>query len=92
MGFDITELIMGIEDALQVPITNDVAASLTTPRRLINYLRGKLPHSPWSPCLSQRAFYELRRPLAARCDLPITALRPATELALFAARPDYRAG
>jgi len=80
MGLDIVEFVMGVEEAVGVPIPDDAAATLATPRMLINYLHGQLPKSSESRCLSQRAFYAVRRTMASRVGLPAAQLRPGTEL------------
>jgi hypothetical protein len=81
MGLDLFELVLGIEQSVGVPIPNDVATTLTTPRQLIAYLLGCLPQSRSNPCLSQRAFYVLRRALANCLPVAPRVLRPGTELA-----------
>jgi hypothetical protein len=80
MSLDIVEFVMGVEEAFGVRIPDDVAATITTPRMLVNYLHGQLPQDREPRCLSQRAFYRVRRALANRLGLARSALRPGTEL------------
>jgi hypothetical protein len=80
MGLDIVEFVMEVEEAFGLRIPDDVATSLTTPRQLINYLHSRLPQSQEPRCLSQRAFYAVRRELAHQVHLPPAPLRPTTEL------------
>ncbi len=80
MGLDIVEFVMGVEEAVGVRIPDTVAANITTPRLLIDYLHGQLPQSRGPRCLSQRAFYRVRRGLAGCLGLDSATLRPATEL------------
>jgi acyl carrier protein len=80
MGLDIVEFVMGAEEAFGVRIPDDVASSLATPRMLINYLHSRLPKSSVSGCLSQRAFYAVRRAMVQRLGLPRSQLCPDTEL------------
>jgi hypothetical protein len=80
MGLDIVEFVMDVEDTFKVRIPDRVAASLVTPRLLINYIHSRLPQSGESRCLSQRAFYAIRRELAPRVGIPRSQLRPGTEL------------
>ncbi len=80
MGLDIVEFVMGVEEAFGVRIPDDTTATLTTPRMLINYLHGQLPKRAESRCLSQQAFYAVRRAMASRLGLPRSQLRPGTEL------------
>lgn len=80
MGLDIVEFVAGVEEAFGIRIPDEVAPSLATPRRLIDYVHGRLPRSPKPRCLSQRAFYAIRRELARRVGAPPSHLRPSTEL------------
>jgi len=85
MGLDVVEFIMAVEDAFGLEIPDAEAARLATPGRVIDYLAARLPPgvSEAGACLSQRAFYKLRREtcarlgvdrLAVRADTPLTAL------------------
>lgn len=80
MGLDIVEFVMGVEEAIGVRIPNDTAATLTTPRKLINHLHSQLPHDHGSRCLCLRAFYRIRHALCIRLGLPKAKIRPNTEL------------
>jgi hypothetical protein len=80
MSLDMVEFVMGVEEAFGVRIANDIAATLFTPRCLVDYLYGQLPQSRESRCLSQRAFYRIRRALAERVRVPKSVLRPGVEL------------
>lgn len=96
MGLDTLELLLNVEECFGVSITDESAAQLTTPRQLASHVAELLAaQSPEgsstraSPCLSQRAFYRLRRALFAETGLSRNELRPNTPLAtLF---PDQRA-
>jgi len=88
MGLDTVELLLDVEECFGVTITDESAAQLTTPRLLANHVAALLAaQSPESisarasPCLSQRAFYRLRRILITETGLPRNALRPDTPLA-----------
>jgi hypothetical protein len=80
MGLDTVEFAMGVEQAIGIPIPDDVAATIRTPRHLIEYLHSQLPHSRESRCLSQRAFYRLRQAVAKRLGPRAAKLRPGTEI------------
>jgi hypothetical protein len=80
MGLDVVEFVMGVEAAFELAIPDDVAATLLTPRMLIDYIHGQLEQSRGSRCLSQRAFYAVRRTLCARFGLPRDSLHPTTEI------------
>jgi hypothetical protein len=78
MGLDIVEFVMAIEDTFDVRIPNRAAESLTTPRKLIDYIHGQLPNALTPSCLSQRAFYILRRELRLQVRDDLRRLRPNT--------------
>lgn len=86
MGLDGVELIMAVEETFGVAISDADAATLTTPRRLIDCVLGKLRLNECAACSSQRAFYLLRRAFvqefgvarrAFSLDTPLTAFFPA---------------
>lgn len=79
MGLDTVELVMGFEEALGMQIPDEDAARLLTPRMVLEYAAARLPIVPAERCLTQHAFYALRR--GFRAALPAAAeLRPATPL------------
>ncbi|HEV3438778.1 MAG TPA: acyl carrier protein [Gemmata sp.] len=80
MGLDIVEFVMDVEESFGISIPDDVAERITTPRKLIDYIHGRVPHKSTSLCLSQRAFYSIRRALVQRVGLPRSQLRPGTDL------------
>ncbi len=80
MGLDIAEFVMDIEEAFGTPIPDAICEKLTTPRQLIDYIHSRLPREQEPRCLSQRAFYAVRRVLAPRIGLTHSQLRPGTEL------------
>ena len=80
MGLDIVEFVLDVEDAFGLRVPDDDAATITTPRKLINYFYERLPQCADGPCLSQRAFYRLRRAFTERLGLRHPILRPWTPL------------
>jgi hypothetical protein len=80
MGLDVVAFVMDIEAVFELAIPDEVAETLLTPRMLIDYLHGELPRSRVSRCLSQRAFYAVRRALCERFGLPRHSLCPTTEI------------
>jgi hypothetical protein len=80
MGLDIVEFVMGLEEAFGVRVPDDIAATLTTPRTLIDYVHSQLPKGDERRCLSQKAFYAIRQAMIQRIGLSRSQLRPATEL------------
>ncbi len=80
MGLDIVEFVMEVEEAFGVAIPDRVAERLATPRHVAEHIHEKLPKNRESRCLSQRAFYVIRRALEHRLGLPRSRFRPGTEL------------
>ena len=67
MGLDLVELAIRFEDAFGVAIPDKVASELTTPREVTDYLVTQLNVGRQTSCISQQAFYRIRREL-----LPLT--------------------
>jgi hypothetical protein len=63
MGLDGVELVMSIEEAFGVTIADTEAETCVTPAALIDLVYGKLQASDERVCVSQRAFYLLRKGL-----------------------------
>jgi len=62
MGLDYVELVVSIEQSFCIQIPNEVAARLETPGLVIDYIHGlQSTASSASACLSQKAFYRLRK-------------------------------
>lgn len=80
MSLDIVEFIMEVEEEFGILIPDEVAETITTPRKLVDYIFARVPHNLESRCLSQRAFYTIRRVLIERVGVPRSSLRPGTEL------------
>jgi acyl carrier protein len=71
MGLDSVELVIRIEDTFGIQIPDRDAWELTTPRKVTDYIltRVKETDDPL-PCLSQKAFYLLRRQFTQQLLLP----------------------
>ena len=80
MGLDTVELVMAWEEAFGVEIPDTVAAQLTTPREVIDYLAAQLGASRQPACLTHRGFHRLRRVLTTRFGIARSEIRPATSL------------
>jgi hypothetical protein len=63
MGLDGVELVMSIEEGFGVTIADAEAAACVTPAAVIDLVYGKLRASDERVCVSQRAFYLLRKGL-----------------------------
>lgn len=80
MGLDTVELVIRFEDAFSIAIPDDVAAQLTTPRKVTDYVLARLTVSDEPSCLSQQAFYFLRGKLAQSMNMSRRELRPSSRL------------
>jgi hypothetical protein len=63
MGLDGVELVMSIEEGFGITIANAEAEACVTPGAVIDLVLGKLRASDKHVCVSQRAFYLLRKGL-----------------------------
>ena len=81
MGLDLVELIIRIEDTFGVPIPDRVAAGLNTPRKVTDFILSQVEVSKDSrSCLSQKAFYSLRREFIQQLSLPRRHFVPEAKL------------
>lgn len=80
VGFDLMEFVLSVEDAFALRFPDQSRATITTPRRLIDYLAAQLPVADEHYCLTQRAYYRLRQILVRRLGCSRSALRPRTSL------------
>lgn len=80
MGLDGIELVIRFEDAFGIVIPDKVAVQLTTPGEVTDYLLAQLNLSNEPSCLSQQAFYFLRRKLELSHDISRRDIRPGTLL------------
>lgn len=81
LGLDLVELVIATEAAFGIAISDDVVATLDTPRKVIDYLEVRLEPSSASDCLTQLAFYRVRSAVARRFDRPPRSLTPRTPVA-----------
>jgi hypothetical protein len=66
MGLDLVELVIRIEETFGIAIPDRVAGGLTTPRKVTDFILSQVDESVDEnqaalSCMSQRAFYLLRR-------------------------------
>jgi hypothetical protein len=81
MGLDLVELVIRIEEAFSIQIPDRVASELTTPRKVTDFILTQIDESQVPlPCLSQKAFYMLRRGFIHRLSLPRQQFRIDTTL------------
>lgn len=81
MGLDGVELVIRFEDAFGVAISDEVACQLTTPREVTDYLLSQLRVGEPSGCMSQEAFYRLRREFVPVLGIQRADFHPASKLA-----------
>jgi hypothetical protein len=80
MGLETVELVTRFEDAFGITIPDDVAASMTTPRVVADYVATQVLTADSSACLSQQAFYFLRRGFSSQLHLPRRQFRSEAAL------------
>jgi acyl carrier protein len=80
MGLETVELVIRFEEAFGITISDDVATRMTTPRDVTDYIVTQVATAESSACLSQQAFYSLRRGFSNRLQLPRTAFRSDVSL------------
>jgi hypothetical protein len=88
MGLDAVELVIRFEDAFGISISDEVAANLTTPREVTNYVTTQVASGDATACLSQQAFYFLRSGFSKRLQIPRTAFRPDVPLHQLIPKPN----
>jgi hypothetical protein len=87
MGLDGVELLMNLEEAFGVEITDEEATNCKTPRMVIDLIVSKLNGAEGRVCRSQRAFYIIRRLLVRTFGLERKSIRPDTRLREFFPEP-----
>jgi hypothetical protein len=81
MGLDIVELVIRIEETFSIQIPDPVASELTTPRKVTDFILTQVEETPVPlPCLSQKAFYLLRRGFVQHLAFTRQQFRPDTTL------------
>ena len=80
MGLETVELVIRFEEAFGITISDEVASSMTTPRDVTDYIMTQVATAEQSACLSQQAFYFLRRSFSHRLDFPRDAFHPNVRL------------
>ena len=81
MGLDCVEFVMAVEESFGIKIEDAEAVSCTTPRKLTDLLLAKLEQINGDTCLSQRAFYRLRKAFREILATPRTMFQREAELA-----------
>lgn len=81
MGLDLVELVIRFENAFGIAIPDEIAADLTTPRKVTDYVYAQLKRGEQQSCLSQGAFYLLRKEFVPALGIQRTHFRPGVKLA-----------
>jgi hypothetical protein len=88
MGLDLVELTIRIEEAFGISIPDEVAADLTTPRQVKFYILSQLKLAERKTCMSQQAFYMLRREFIPILGIKRSDFRPSSSFAQLIATND----
>jgi hypothetical protein len=80
MGLDTVELVIRFEEAFAISIPDKVAETLTTPRKVTEYIISQVETSERQSCLTQQAFYFLREKFVRFLGLAPNDFRPSLEL------------
>ena len=80
MGLDTIELAIRFEDAFGIAIPDEVAGELTTPGKVTDYILTQLNAGSERHCLSQQAFYFLRKNFVSVLDVSRSEFRPENQL------------
>ena len=80
MGLDLVEIVLKTEDAFGIAVNNENAAQIRTPRELADYIATKVALTDAPSCLSQQAFYFLRKRFDQQLTFSRGSFRPHTPL------------
>src|SRR5687767_10577499 len=80
MGMDGVEIVMAVEDAFAIELSDKEVEKCETPGDLVRLVLSKLNLQESEACQSQRAFFILRRATMKLLALPRTDIRPDARL------------
>lgn len=80
MGLDGVELVMAVEEKFGIEIADAEAQYIRTPRLFFDLVEKKVRTVPSDTCLTQRAFYLLRRAFRRQFNIARSQFRPGTKL------------
>jgi len=81
MGMDGVEILMEVEEAFGVEISDAEAERMETPRDLIDCVMQRLGTTATATCLTQRAFHLVRRALMRQLPVTRKQVRPTERMA-----------
>jgi hypothetical protein len=88
MGLELVTIIVRVEEAFGISISDTEAVGLTTTRELANFVAAKVGVTDDPSCLSQQAFYFLREQLGQRFLVSRSEFVPDTKLENTVPRED----
>lgn len=80
MGLDSVELVLRFEDTFGIEIPDADAEKITTVKDVTNYVFSKVEHTDQNTCLTQQAFYFLRRSFMQYLQIPRLFICPKAKL------------
>ena len=90
MGLETVELVIRFEEAFGITISDEAAARLTTPREVTDFVARQVAVADGDACLSQQAFYFLRRGFSNSLQLPRTAFHSDVALQTLIAKQNRK--
>jgi acyl carrier protein len=90
MGLELVELVIRFEEAFGITISDEAAARMTTPREVTEFVATHVDVADGDACLSQQAFYFLRRGFCNSLQLPRTAFHSDVVLQTLIAKQNRK--
>jgi len=90
MGLETVELVIRFEEAFGITISDEAAARMTTPREVTDFVARQVAVADGDACLSQQAFYFLRRGFSNSLQLPRTAFHSDVALQTLIAKQNRK--
>jgi acyl carrier protein len=90
MGMDLVEIVVRVEDAFGIQISDAEATRITTTRELADFVATKVPLSDEPSCLSQQSFYFLRKRFSQHLSFSPSSFYPNAWLEGFVPKENRR--
>ena len=90
MGMDLVEIVVRVEDAFGIAISDAEATRITTTRELADFVATKVPLSDEPSCLSQQSFYFLRERFSRHLSFSRSSFYPNSWLEDFVPKENRR--
>jgi len=88
MGLDGVELVMAVEESFDISISDSEACELITPALLIDHVQRSIKSLPdRKPCISLRAFHQIRASLAKTTSTKRSDIRLRTQIKMLFRKP-----